>query len=238
MRFRIHPFESLVSTQIEAKEGYASGQYHAGDIIVAKTQTGAYGRRARTWQAPIGNLYFSLVEKYDDPSQLAWMGFAMGLGLYDAVVDAVAEPSRLNLKWPNDLLLNELKFTGLILEVVDGAVVIGVGVNIAVTPQTDQPVTCLNNHTVTPQTVEIVLQGICQHYSHWFEIGQIQGFAGMRECWLSRAAFRGKTVAARLADGQVLTGIFRDLDASGVLILETPTRTHRVTAADIYLHTE
>lgn len=237
MRFRIHTFDSLVSTQIEAREGYEAGTYTAGDIITSVVQTGAYGRRGRTWQAPVGNLYFTLIEKYQDPSQLSWMGFAMGLGLYDAVADNIAGSHRLNLKWPNDLLLNEMKFTGLLLEVVDDAILIGVGMNVAVTPETDQPVTCLNNHTISPLTAPDVLRGVCQHYGHWFETGQTQGFAGMRECWLSRAAFKGKTVSARLANGQVLTGTFRDLDTSGVLILDTPDGSHRVTAADIYLHT-
>ena len=238
MDFRIHRFDQLTSTQIEAKQGYEAGRYAHGDMIVAQTQTGAYGRRGRAWQAPQGNLYATWIQDFTDPAQLSWTGFAVGLALYDAVHPFVTQPEMLRLKWPNDLLLDGMKFTGLLLEVVDKALVIGVGMNIAVTPETDQPVTCLHAYAAQKPSVDAVLQEICRHYGHWHKAGCMQGFGAMREIWLNRAAFRGKTLAARLANGRILTGVFHDLDATGVLLLQTPDGIHRVTAADIYLHTE
>ena len=229
-RFHLHHFETINSTQIEAKKPH----YQSGDIIIADTQTASYGRRGRTWQAPLGNLYMTMVEEWLGMEQLSWLGYAVGLALYDAV-EPLLDNAKLNLKWPNDLLINQLKMSGILLEVENNHLLIGIGMNITVTPQTDQPVTCLNDHTsMAYQPIEII-ERFLPCYEYWFDQGKQTGFTEMRRTWLSRAAYLNHEITARLADGTVLTGVFDDIDHTGALVLTGENRQYNVTAADIYL---
>jgi BirA family biotin operon repressor/biotin-[acetyl-CoA-carboxylase] ligase len=229
-RFRIHHFESMGSTQIEAKKMY----YGPGDIITADMQTASYGRRGRTWQAPIGNLFMTMVEEKLDGEQFAWLGYAVGLALYDAIHPLLKDQAKLNLKWPNDLIIDGQKMSGILLEVESDRVLIGIGVNVSVVPRTDQPVTCINDHAKNSHQPTDILQAFLPRYQHWFEEGKQHGFPAMRKAWLSRAAYINEVITARLADGTELTGVFNDIDQQGALVLQAENRHYTVTAADIY----
>src|SRR5690606_15574672 len=108
----IHRFPLLPSTQTEAKNGIGNGIYGDGDIIVAEAQTASYGRRGRAWQAPRGNLYFTMIETCTGMDQLGWLPYATGLALYDAVLPFLKDGVDLRLKWPNDVLIDKKKISG------------------------------------------------------------------------------------------------------------------------------
>lgn len=230
-RFRLHRFDVLDSTQSEAKRG----AYTSGDVIMAVHQTGAYGRRGRAWQAPEGNLFFTYLDAYTDPSLLNWIPYAVGLALYDAVFPQLKTDEELRLKWPNDLLIQKKKLSGILIEVRDETLVIGIGLNVVAAPITDQPVTCLHAHSDHPVSADDVLHAYLQAYEHWFQQGMAGGFSAIRSAWLERAAFIGETITARLADGSTLTGIFDTLDVHGGLVLRTESAHHTITTADIFL---
>lgn len=230
-RFKIHAFETIDSTQIEAKKPI----YKPGDVIIAETQTASYGRRGRSWIAPPGNLYTTMVEEWHGVEQLSWLGYAVGLALFDVVQPLLIRNTKLRLKWPNDLLINEQKMTGILLEVENNHLLIGIGMNISVTPETDQPVTCLNDHTKEIHQPIDILKSFLKRYQFWYKHAIENGFTSMRSIWLSRAAYIGENITARLADGTVLTGIFDDIDQQGALVLQSENGQYNVTAADIYL---
>lgn len=235
MRFHKHFFETIPSTQVYAQERCNNGTAAVGDVVVAIEQTGGYGRRGRAWQSPPGNLYFTLIEKKNSIDELSWLGYAMGLGLYDALKPLLKPEADLRLKWPNDLLLNDAKLSGLLLEVVDDNILIGVGLNVEHAPETDQAITALNKHTITKQAAADLITPILRAYDVWHGIGRRQGFAGMRAAWLEKSAFKGREITAKLANGVVLQGVFHDLDPQGALVLQTGHGEKRITAADIYL---
>lgn len=230
--FRLHRFDVLQSTQIEA----GNGQYQVGDVVIAETQTGSYGRRGRSWQAPIGNLYFTMVEKFQDYGQLGWLPYAVGLALYDAIVPDIANQDALRLKWPNDVLLDGNKISGVLIEVKNEHLLIGIGVNVTVKPRTDQPVACVNDYSTRFVSSDHVLSSFLKHYTHWFEVAEKTGFSGLKADWIKRAAFVNEMVTARLANGQVIQGLFESLDEQGALVLRTEKAHHVITSADIFLN--
>jgi BirA family transcriptional regulator, biotin operon repressor / biotin---[acetyl-CoA-carboxylase] ligase len=233
-RFRIHHFETLSSTQTEARRDI----YDIGDVIMADIQTAGYGRRGRSWQGPTGNLCITLIEEFLGYDQLSWLGYAIGLGLYDAIAPLLNENAQLQLKWPNDLLINEKKLSGILIEIENDHILIGIGLNVAVTPETDQPVTTVNANSDETHIAVDILNRFLPCYDLWYRQGEANGFEAMREAWLSRAAFIGEPITARLANGLVLTGVFKDIDKQGALVLATETSHYTVTAADIYINQE
>lgn len=230
--YRLFRFDVLDSTQSELKRG----PYQDGDIVLAATQTGAYGRRGRAWQAPRGNLLFSIKSAMPDPSMIGWIAYAIGLALYDAVLPYVRDVDALRLKWPNDLLVHKKKLSGILIEVEGNSFVTGIGLNLATMPRTDQPVACLDDHALAPPvSTDAVLDGFLAAFDHWSALGMDGGFAAMRADWLARAAYTGESITARLANGTEKTGIFETINPQGGLVLRSGKDHYVVTSAEIFL---
>lgn len=231
-RFRLFRFDALESTQLEAGKAI----YQAGDVISAVIQTGGYGRRGRAWQGPVGNLYFTMVEHFSGMGQLEYFPYVVGLALYDAVADHLSNGHELRVKWPNDVLVNGKKMSGILIEVKDNTLLIGIGVNVMVKPETDQPVTFINEYADPKMTAAQVLSAFLYHYDLWMERAEKGGFTAIKGDWMARAAFIGEPISARLANGQVLNGIFDALDDHGALVLRGETAHHVITSADIFFN--
>lgn len=229
-RFRLHCFDVLHSTQTEAEKP----SYGAGDIIIAALQTGSYGRRGRAWQAPAGNLYYTMIEDFTGLPQLEYLPYVVGLALYDAVIPLLRNADLIRLKWPNDILIEGKKLSGILIEMQENRLLIGVGVNVALVPETDQPVTCINDYALTTVNPQQLLQDFLLCYEKWNTQARQGGFLAIRDIWLSRAAFKDEIIHARLANGQVLTGYFEEIDARGALVLREEKAHHIITSADIF----
>jgi BirA family biotin operon repressor/biotin-[acetyl-CoA-carboxylase] ligase len=167
------------------------------------------------------------------------LGFVAGLALHDAAaaVTGLAAP-RLALKWPNDLLVDRAKAAGLLLEGESRAgqfsVIIGLGVNIASSPQdTPYAATHLAAHA-QGASVERLLIALSEAWHRRFSAWSLPGgFGPTRAAWLERAAFLGEIVTLRLPEGPV-SGRFHSLDPGGRLELETSAGLRIIDAGDLF----
>lgn len=126
--------DSLGSTNVRARLLAEEGAPE-GTLVVADAQTAGRGRRGRSWTSPAGkNLYFTLLLRPDFiPDKAPMLTLVMAL----AVQKAIEEISgcKTGIKWPNDIVLNGKKITGILTEMsvqsdyIDN-VVIGVGINV------------------------------------------------------------------------------------------------------------
>lgn len=125
---RVWRFDQIDSTQSEAKRLIARGQGD-GALVLAASQTAGRGRSSRAWYSPPGNLYLSLVFRPALP--LAGWGsltLVAALALLETL-DALGVQGAA-LKWPNDVLIRGRKVAGVLAEVEDDRLVLGVGVNL------------------------------------------------------------------------------------------------------------
>jgi BirA family biotin operon repressor/biotin-[acetyl-CoA-carboxylase] ligase len=231
----------------------AAAAARAGDPgrhwFVADAQMAGRGRQGRAWASPRGNLHASLLlVEPCDPAVAPQLGFVAGVALHEAVARATGLFSpRLALKWPNDLLLDGSKVSGLLLEGhrvgSNGlfAAVIGVGVNVADAPA-DAPYPTRALRAVAPSLTRDALFGhlattLAERLAAWQGAG-VGGFADpfatVRRDWLARASGLGGPVVARLPSGR-RHGTFQGLDRLGRLELQTEAGLERIDAADIYL---
>lgn len=207
-----------------------------GVWLRAERQAAGRGRQGRAWVSPPGNFYASTLVRLrpTDPPPAA-LGLLTAVAL-DEAVRVYLRDGDLRLKWPNDLLLEGAKLSGVLLERVDNAVVVGVGLNLAHHPDLpDRPATSLAAHglTVTPADLADTLAGA---FARWLQTWRGQGVAPVRARWLERAHAEGAALTARLPDGSVLPGLFAGLDADGALRLRLADGSTRVIhAADILL---
>ena len=108
--------------------------------ILALRQTAGRGRRGRAWTDPAGNFAATLVMRLDEPpARLALRSFVAALALHDALAAATGLPQGFALKWPNDVLLNGGKLSGILLESPGaGVLALGIGVNLRHAPEADR----------------------------------------------------------------------------------------------------
>ena len=204
--------------------------------ITARAQSAGRGRRGRNWTSPPGNLYASLLLTDPCPPERApELSFVAALAVHDAVGGAApALVAKLALKWPNDLLLGDKKFAGILIEAESSspcAVVMGIGVNCAHHPaDTPYPATDLAaaGAAVAPgDLLDRISSAMSARLAQWDRGG---GFAQIRADWLARAAGLGREVCVKLADGDRV-GRFETLDETGRLVLELPGGTREVISA-------
>lgn len=213
--------------------------------ISAGLQTAGRGRRSRPWASPLGNLYATLVLKpVEPPEAVALRSFAAALALRDACVVLTGLPDSLSLKWPNDVLLNGGKLAGILLESAglgtqSPVLCIGIGVNLIAAPDPATvepgavPPVCLLQETGHRITPEAFLDALAPAYAAWEDVFQTQGFAPLRTAWLAHAARLGQPIRARTGT-QTRDGVFQTIDASGNLILGTPTGPLAIPAAEVF----
>lgn len=148
---------------------------------------------------------------------------------------ALVGPAKLQLKWPNDLLLDRAKVSGILLERAEDAVVIGIGVNLAHHPAlADRPTTSLAEHGAAITPAEFA-ERLAQLFAAWLFLWRRDGVAPVTERWGARAHPAGTHLQANLPDGEVVTGAFVRLAADGALVLRLADGSERVIhAADVF----
>lgn len=226
--FRLIARNAVDSTNAVAKALAEEGA-EDGTLVWGRRQTAGRGRHGRAWASPEGNLYVSLVCRPGaPPDKLGQLSFVTAVSVAEALEPLLPKGRKLELKWPNDVLIDGGKVTGILLESSMSAgegqawVVIGVGVNLAHHPErTDSltPPTSLKALGAGDISPEAVLEAFAERFLHWRRLWLAEGFAPVRAAWLKRAYRLGATVTARLEPTPV-SGRFVDLDDSGAMILD------------------
>lgn len=214
-----------------ARQGEEEGMW-----LRAERQTAGRGRQGRAWSAPAGNLSASTLVRLrqSDPAP-ATLALVAAVAVHEAVrVFLPAAPPR--LKWPNDLLIDGAKLSGILLERSDDAVVIGIGVNLAHHPDLPDRLTtslAAQGVTVAPDSF---LDVLADSLSRWLGRWRGEGLGAIRAAWLAAAHPVGTALTVRPPDGVALDGLFDGLDADGALILRLASgQRHVIHAADVFL---
>lgn len=211
-----------------ARNGASEGLW-----LRAERQTAGKGRQGRAWQSPLGNLYISTLvrTRAGEPSP-ATLALVAAVALDETARVFGVEPM---LKWPNDLLVNGAKLSGILLERVGDAVILGFGVNLAHHPEgLDRLATSFAAHGPAPDP-QIFAETLAESFGRWVSRWR-EGIAPVRERWLARAHPIDTALTARLADGSSIDGLFGGLNGEGALILRLADGTsHVIHAADVFL---
>jgi BirA family biotin operon repressor/biotin-[acetyl-CoA-carboxylase] ligase len=213
-----------------ARHGAAEGLW-----LRAECQTAGRGRQGRAWESPAGNLFAStLVRVHPGEPPAPTLALVAAVALVET---AEAYGVRAVLKWPNDLLVDGAKLSGILLERADDAVVIGFGVNLAAHPTgLDRVATSFPALTGVAPDPDAFVHTLAEAFARWLGRWRGEGLASVRIRWLERAHPVGSALTARLPDGTSLDGLFDGLDEGGALRLRLADgATHVIHAADIFL---
>jgi BirA family transcriptional regulator, biotin operon repressor / biotin---[acetyl-CoA-carboxylase] ligase len=195
-----------------------------GHWLVADRQTAGRGRLGRAWHDGAGNFMGStaLALRPRDPPPHS-LSLVAGVAVYRAVEVFAPDRNDLKLKWPNDLLLGGAKLSGLLLERSDDHVVVGVGVNLASSPQlADRATTSLAGQDILVAR-DAFAAVLADCFDRAVEDWRTDWRGRILTAWAAHAHPQG--TALTISDGPHagVVGLFDGLDGDGALRLRRET---------------
>ena len=190
----------------------------------------------RVWESPVGNLYASTLVRLrpHDPAP-ATLALVAAVSLAETV-EVIARDPIVTIKWPNDLLVNGAKLTGILLERVGEAVVVGIGVNLAHHPDLpERPATSLAAHGFAVEPA-LFCETLAEIFARWLGRWRNEGLDPVRRKWIENAHPIGTALNVTLGDGESLQGLFAGLNHDGSLSLSLADGSIRaIHAGDVFL---
>ena len=242
---RLRPESVHVCFAVDSTNTVLADRLRAGaaapELCTAEIQTAGRGRQGRRWvSGPGQSLVLSVSWRFATRSnELSGLSLAAGVALVDEL--AAGGLGQVMLKWPNDLVVDDRKIAGILVEASHSrsgsiACVIGVGFNVDLAPvesgPIDQPWTDFARafgriparSTLAARAANALLDACEQYRDHGLE-----SFAAR---WSERDALRGRLVRA-LSRGVPIVGIARGIDSDGALLIEHPEGVVRCESGEV-----
>ena len=205
-----------------------------GEWLVARRQSAGRRRQGRAWFDGAGNFMgSSSVRLGEGDPPPASLSFVAALAVHDAAAEALGQGNALALKWPNDVLLDGGKLSGILLEMVRGVIVVGIGVNLVRAPDLPDRKTAALAEFTTPPPLESFADSLAAAFARRLEAWRSLGLGATLQAFLGRSIHaQGSPVTVHDTDGSQLSGSFAGLDESdGALRLRLADGSERVIRA-------
>jgi len=227
---KIEHYETIDSTNLEAKRVLKSNNLDSNSVIVAETQTNGMGRRHNRWYSAQGGLWCSLLLK----GQIFQSNITLftGIILHKALGEFIPN-SPLKIKWPNDILWNNKKLAGILTETSHASTIIGVGVNLNQTklePKIKKIATstkiatnkCIDKNTF----LKMFLNKFTEQFNHYSQ-NNLQHFLQYyhNNSYLTTKLCRIKTEKSQI------TGVVEGIDNDGALVIKVDDERDRIISA-------
>ncbi len=220
-----HAYESIASTQLYARENLRLVQDTCWHLITAVEQTGGMGQSSRKWHSPAGNLYATfMLPKGSDLTTTR-------IQVSEVVALTVAEVLRAHridagVKWRNDVKVGEKKISGVLVEINDTSILIGVGININVNPSAtatlDQETTSLKEELLAEE--DLAVEGILSELQHRLflnlEVLVSYGFSDFLQRLNELLLYKGEVVSITPNEGERVQGVQGSSTPCGGVLLD------------------
>jgi BirA family biotin operon repressor/biotin-[acetyl-CoA-carboxylase] ligase len=197
-----------------------------GSVVVAEEQTAGIGRHGHAWHSgPDGGLYMSMVLRLPNPGPTLTM--ALGLAVQRAV-DDLAQVST-DLRWPNDVMLNDRKLAGILVQNAENALIAGIGVNVnqrAFPVELRGIATSLWIEAGREHSLDSILDRVVAESLRYVRLDR----AGVLRRFEERSSYvRGKRVIV----DERLEGVTAGLDENGFLLLRSGEGVETIVAGGV-----
>jgi BirA family biotin operon repressor/biotin-[acetyl-CoA-carboxylase] ligase len=247
---RLRWFPTLTSTN-EVAMRLAHAGAEEGTTLLADTQTAGRGRRGRTWFSPVGSgLYVSVIlrpgdGRADRPSDWLTSRLTMtaGVALADGVRASTGLP--VELKWPNDLVVERRKLAGILAEVSvppspaarhGAAVVVGIGINVGAAdypPELAATATSIETELGRPIGRAPVLVETLAALAARYEDLRAGRFDAILSAWRRHAPSLAGAAIEWDSPGGAMRGRAVDVDEDGALLVRSDSGVSRLVAGEV-----
>jgi BirA family biotin operon repressor/biotin-[acetyl-CoA-carboxylase] ligase len=220
-------FKDTDSTNIRAEQLAAEGAPE-GTVVIAEKQTQGKGRRGRNWFSPPSEgIYFSIILRPRiSPHEAPKLTLMASVAVAETVLSLTQ--LRVNIKWPNDILINGKKLAGILTEIsaeMDRIhyVVIGIGINVNTRTESfppdirDRATSILLETGAVYQRVAL-LRVFLEWLEVYYDMFNVKGFQPIMNRWKQLSDMMGKQISVDLIN-HTFTGEVLDIDEDGFLLL-------------------
>jgi BirA family biotin operon repressor/biotin-[acetyl-CoA-carboxylase] ligase len=231
------------STSTRLLERAAAGA-PSGTCLAAEWQSSGRGRRGRSWVSALGgSLTFSILWRFDrGAGHLGGLSLAAGAAVARALADCGVD--RVQVKWPNDVIVDFRKIAGILVETSGemqgpSVAVIGVGVNFRlperVLDRIDQPVTDVARCAGSAPSRSALLARLIARLADALDDFEERGFAGARDGWRALHAYQGRRVRVLPPRQAPFDAKVVDVASDGALVVSTASGPVQLASAEISL---
>lgn len=225
MKWSIHHKSITASTNIDALAG------NHGDVFTADFQTEGKGRLDHVWHSSDGkNLIMSVVLNVEEisPQRISTFPLVAGLAVAQGCEKLLNISFGRCLKWPNDVLINERKLSGILCRLNGNLLIVGIGVNVNETVFPDDIVaTSIKNLSQSANDIQlkhirdIILQELGRLYDKWTS----HGLAGILKDIKNRDYLKGRVLLLRQTDDDAspVSGLCEGISNDGAIIINGRT---------------
>ena len=201
-------------------------------VIIADVQYMGRGRRGNKWLSQKGNLFFS--QMFTAKTKVSDLAFVSSLSLVEAIKN-ICNIDNVSIKWPNDILIDEKKVAGILIEQSDNEkVIVGIGVNICKHPKeqdSSYPTTDIMSYSN-----KINKKDLLKKYLSYFDENYalcLNNFGLIRDKWLQYAVKLNEKIKVKRKE-QTDEGIFKGIDEHGLLLLEQKGKIIKISSAEVF----
>ncbi|MDR2877338.1 MAG: biotin--[acetyl-CoA-carboxylase] ligase [Chromatiales bacterium] len=194
-----------------------------GAVCLAEAQRAGRGRQGRRWVSPCArNIYLSLLWRFTrSPDALTGLALSVGLAVLSALEDVGVRGAA--VKWPNDVIWRGAKLAGTLIEASNGAVVIGVGINVAM-PRAQEAIgqswVDAASAAGKPVSRNHLAAALLDRLVETLARFDVEGLAAFMAQWRKHDALHGCSIAVLDVRGTEMTGVARGIDVDGALLVE------------------
>ncbi len=226
---KIYYFPEIGSTNDEAFRLGVEGEPE-GTVVIADSQTQGRGRMHRIWHSPAGsNIYTSFILRPHLPPEAApQISLVAGVAVAETLTQYC--PGKIELKWPNDVLVKGKKICGILAQMKTVAedvdfVVVGIGINVNIREnqfpaEILEIATSLSLETGQEISRQDLIIRLFENFAKWYKKLLQNGFTAIKEKWLNLAPMIGQNVQI-VHFKETVTGKAIGIDDAGSLIIVT-----------------
>ena len=203
-KYKLLSFDKIPSTQDMAHDLIARGEAINKTVITALAQSAGRGRYKRQWVSHHGNLYASFI--YKSPERDPKLSYAVAVAVAETLLSFGLNPQ---IKWPNDILIDGKKISGILIEYCQTFVIVGIGINIKTCPTVSDYKTTKTDDYVKVSVTD-VLAGLIKKLDKW----RNTDFSLVRERWMDLAFAINKIIKYHGKPAELI-----GLNADGALVL-------------------
>jgi len=227
---KIFYFPELESTNIVAKEKtlHRAEGIDEGTLIIAERQSTGKGRLGREWFSPVGGIWLSIILYPQlSPSYISRITLMTAVAAVKSIKICTQIESQ--IKWPNDILINEKKVCGILTEMsaeldIINWVVVGIGINVNIDhqdfPEDIQKNTISLKEILGKKVLRVKLvQTFLQEFEKYYESLKRREFSSILKEWKLYSHTLGKKIRVDMGE-RIITGEATDINEEGALILK------------------
>ncbi|MDO9536972.1 MAG: biotin--[acetyl-CoA-carboxylase] ligase [Thermoplasmata archaeon] len=237
--FKTIRYESVTSTN-EVLRKLAEEGLEPGTVVTAKVQTQGKGRMTRKWESPEGGLWMSVLletENGFDNEKFGLLPLMAGSSVATAII--MEYDLEAGVKWPNDVLVNGKKVCGILGELLTvnekQLAIIGIGINVNNPVQKGYDFSSVSTSVVEEfgkkVKLEVLENTILEELNFRAELLETKDYDKILEDWRNLSETLGKKVTIH-APKEKITGIAKDIDENGSLLVDTDGRIVKVIVGD------